>query len=97
MAYGAPKSTLSLVRNTLWADVGGALRLGGTTAIQNCSFISNMASSRVLASATVGSVNISGSVFDGNVFYCEAGKFLEFLDEVRQRLPKSLQIPIITY
>eukprot|EP00903_Cladosiphon_okamuranus_P014374 g13345.t1 len=58
------------------ADVGGALRLGGSALIRDCSFLSNLASTRGLAIAVVGwSVDMSGSTFDGNDFSCPVGSF----------------------
>lgn len=61
----------SLIPAAAKTDVGGALYLGGETNINRCSFASNMASSSGLAVASIGSVQISDSVFDDNVFFCE--------------------------
>ena len=63
------------------SDVGGALRLAGTTTIRDCSFVYNMATNSGLAVAAVGSVEINGSYFHKNVFSCVEG---QYLDEVRQ-------------
>ncbi|CAN0437324.1 unnamed protein product [Ectocarpus sp. 12 AP-2014] len=56
------------------ADVGGALRLGGTTIVRDCSFLSNSAS-RGLAVAVIASASISGSSFERNELVCEAGSY----------------------
>lgn len=54
------------------------------TVVRECSFVSNSVSSRGLAVAVVGSVDISGSTFDGNELYCAAGLlFREDTEEVR--------------
>lgn len=61
--------------------------LGGiATVFRKCSFISNSVSSRDLAVAVVGSVDISGSTFDGNELYCALGLLLrenEDSEEIR--------------
>ncbi|CAM9385517.1 unnamed protein product [Laminaria digitata] len=58
------------------ADVGGAMRLGGSAVIRECSFQSNLASTRGLAVAVVGwSAKISGSSFDGNDLSCAVGSY----------------------
>ncbi|CAB1096488.1 unnamed protein product [Ectocarpus sp. CCAP 1310/34] len=59
------------------AYVGGAMRLGGTVDVRNCSFLSNSATSRGLAIAVVAFANISGASFDRNELYCEAGLYRE--------------------
>ncbi|CAB1105335.1 unnamed protein product [Ectocarpus sp. CCAP 1310/34] len=60
-----------------YADVGGALQLGGKTNVDGCAFVANSASSRGLAIAAVGFVNISDTLFEGNTFFCQAGEFVE--------------------
>lgn len=72
--------------NPALPDVGGALRLGGTTTILNTSFIANSASSRGLAIAAVGFANISDSTFAHNTFYCETGEFVEDIPQVWRRV-----------
>ncbi|CAN0490318.1 unnamed protein product, partial [Ectocarpus sp. 12 AP-2014] len=52
------------------ADIGGAMRLGGTVDVIDCSFLSNFAYTRGWAVAAVGSANISGSSFEGNQVSC---------------------------
>ena len=73
--------------STYWCrpDIGGAMVLGGnTTTVRDCSFFSNSVSSRGLAVAVVGSVDISGSTFDGNELYCASGLlYREDTKEVR--------------
>ena len=59
--------------------MGGAIRLGGDATIYDCSFISNKASSSGLAVSVIGSVDIKGSSFDGNVFSCDEGEFMEYI------------------
>ena len=47
---------------------------GNSTVVRECSFLSNSVSSRGLAVAAVdGSVDISGSTFDGNELDCASG------------------------
>lgn len=65
------------------ADVGGAMRLGGSAVVNNCSFLSNSALTRGLAVAVVGSAGISDSVFDGNELYCALGSFREDTSQVK--------------
>eukprot|EP00752_Nemacystus_decipiens_P013346 g11816.t1 len=57
------------------ADVGGAMRLGGSAGIWECSFSSNVASTRGLAITVVGSANITRSSFDSNELSCAAGSY----------------------
>ncbi|CAN0089674.1 unnamed protein product [Ectocarpus fasciculatus] len=57
------------------ADIGGALRLGGSADIVNCSFLSNFAYTRGLAVAVVESANINGSSFVGNQLSCANGSY----------------------
>eukprot|EP00903_Cladosiphon_okamuranus_P012529 g11732.t1 len=64
-------------------DVGGALRLGGTAFVRDCSFVSNSATSRGPTAAVVASANISGSSFERNELYCEVGSYREDIDEGR--------------
>ncbi|CAM9384163.1 unnamed protein product, partial [Ectocarpus fasciculatus] len=49
------------------------MRLGGETSVAGCSFLSNIAYTRGLAVAVVGSANITGSSFDGNQLSCADG------------------------
>ncbi|CAN0093617.1 unnamed protein product [Ectocarpus sp. 4 AP-2014] len=63
------------------ADIGGALRLGGTADVQGCNFVSNDASSRGLAVAVVGSASIAGSSFNGNELICASGSYREDVTE----------------
>ncbi|CAM9358530.1 unnamed protein product [Ectocarpus sp. 13 AM-2016] len=66
------------------ADVGGAMRLGGTTIVRECSFLSNSASVRGFAVAAVnGSANISSSSFEGNELYCESGSYRKDTEKAR--------------
>lgn len=57
--------------------IGGALRLGGTADVFNCSFVFNTATNRGPAIAVVTTPGISNSSFDGNELYCEAGSYLD--------------------
>lgn len=66
------------------SDVGGALRLGGVATVSGCSFTSNMASSSGLAISAVGSLEINGSTFSGNVFSCNKGRFSHDVLQVRK-------------
>lgn len=59
------------------------MRLGGATAIHDCSFLSNSATSRGLAVAVVASANITSSSFDRNELYCETGFYREDSEEVK--------------
>lgn len=65
------------IQRCVISDLGGALRISGVSTMSGCSFTSNMASNSGLAVSAVGSLEISGSSFDGNVFSCEEGTFLE--------------------
>lgn len=62
--------------------MGGALRLGSNTTIRDCTFTANSASSVGVAIAAVGVARISDTVFDGNTFFCEAGEFVEDIQQV---------------
>lgn len=64
--------------------MGGAIRLAGETTVLDCSFVANMASNSGLAVAAVGSMEMSGSSFDGNVFSCDEGEYLEEVQKVRK-------------
>ena len=63
-------------------DIGGAMRLGGSGAVSDCSFLSNSASTRGLAVAMVRSMNFSGCSFDRNELFCAAGLYGEEAQEV---------------
>lgn len=58
------------------------MRLGGTAVIDNCSFLSNSATTRGLAVAVVGSAEFSDSSFDGNELVCVAGLYFEESEKV---------------
>ena len=62
-------------------DVGGAMRLGGSADIRECAFFSNVASTRGLAVAVVGSANVSSSAFDGNQLSCAVGSYRSDTEE----------------
>lgn len=51
------------------------MRIGGTSAFDYCDFLSNSASTRGLAVAVVGSVNMNNSLFSGNEMYCASGSY----------------------
>lgn len=57
--------------------MGGALNLGGVAAIFGCSFTAKMAFNSGLAVATVGSLEIHHSSFQGNALFCDEGEFLD--------------------
>lgn len=59
------------------------MRLGGTTTVAGCSFLSNIAYTRGLAVAVVGSANITGSSFDGNQLSCADGSYRSDTEEVK--------------
>ena len=63
-----------------FAGVGGALRLAGTVTVDSCSFVGNIANEgNGAAVSNVGYIaNVTASLFQGNVFSCEAGTFLDF-------------------
>lgn len=69
------------IQFTLCPDVGGAMRLGGSAFVADCSLLSNSATTRGLAVAMVGSANITGSSFGRNELYCEAGSYREDREE----------------
>lgn len=57
------------------------MRLGGAADIHECSFSSNIASTRGLAVTVAGSANISGSSFDRNELLCAVGSYRNDADE----------------
>lgn len=82
---------LLLIPYPVLPDIGGALRLGGATTIRDSSFVSNLASSRGLAVAAVGSVEIHGSSFRENAFLCREGDYMR-TDKV---CPVSFSLPAV--
>ena len=70
--------------------VGGALRLGGTAVVRDCSFLFNSATNRGPAIVVVVSPDITGSSFDRNELYCEAGSYQD-TEEVKHwgRCPQT--------
>lgn len=62
------------------ATYGGALRLGGTASLHNCSFTDNTSNDGVgPAVYNIGFMSgISDNNFEDNVFNCEEGTFLDF-------------------
>ncbi|CAN0155578.1 unnamed protein product [Ectocarpus sp. 4 AP-2014] len=62
------------------AGAGGALRLAGTTSVENCSFVENASDDGGGAAVSnIGSFSRMGNIsFSGNVFYCQPGMFLDF-------------------
>ena len=66
------------------ARVGGALRLAGTSSISNCSFNDNISEfGEGPAVHNLGFMSIlTSNYFEGNIFDCESGMFLDF-NEVR--------------
>lgn len=73
---------LYLMRTVVRPDVGGALRLGGNTTIDNCSFVSNMASRTSPAIGAVGMAVLRDSSFLENTFFCREKEFLEEVSTV---------------
>lgn len=62
-------------RNT--AGVGGALRLGGTASLTNCTFFDNISDEdEGSAISNLGVLQIDESRFYGNSFWCEPGTYL---------------------
>lgn len=66
-------------------DVGGASRLGGSTEVSECSFLSNIAYTRGPAVASVGTTEVSNSLFDANELSCAAGFYRHDFEEVTGR------------
>ena len=66
------------------ARVGGALKLAGTSSISNCSFNDNISElGEGPAVHNLGYISsLMSNYFEGNIFDCESGMFLDF-DEVR--------------
>lgn len=62
------------------AGTGGALRLAGTTEVNNCSFVENVShDGGGAAVSNIGFVSRASNLsFNRNVFACQKGKFLEF-------------------
>lgn len=62
------------------ATVGGALWLAGSVTIANCSFVDNVADEDGgPAVSNIGFINtVTDSFFDGNMFSCQEGTFLNF-------------------
>lgn len=87
VAYPETRTSIDahlLLYNWYLLDVGGAARLGGETTVSWCRFVSNKASSSGLAIAAVGSVEMNGSSFRGNVYSCAEGEYLEEISNVRE-------------
>ena len=63
------------------AGIGGALRLGGKASLDSCLFIDNVSDeSGGPAVSNIGFISdVVYSYFSNNVFSCEPGKFLEFI------------------
>ena len=76
--------------------IGGALRLGGTADVFNCSFGSNSATNRGPAIAVGTTPVISNSSFDGNELFCEAGSYLD-VEKVKHRGRWTHTHPIAEY
>lgn len=78
-------SGISVLTNNMFegntAGVGGALRLGGTLSLDNCSFVEN--SSNEAGGPAVSNIgflkDFSNSSFANNVFLCAPGMFLDFI------------------
>ncbi|CAN0412480.1 unnamed protein product, partial [Pylaiella littoralis] len=67
------------------AGVGGALRLAGSTELEGCTFIENVShENEGAAISNLGVLDFgedgNGTRFTGNVFWCEAGTFLDTED-----------------
>lgn len=62
------------------AGTGGALRLAGTSSVENCSFVENISDDgEGAAVSNIGSISSMANVFfGGNAFDCEPGMFLDF-------------------
>ena len=62
------------------ARVGGALRLAGTAAIDNCSFVENLSDDgEGAAVSNIGVLSrVEGNFFHGNIFGCQRDMFLNF-------------------
>eukprot|EP00752_Nemacystus_decipiens_P008612 g7691.t1 len=80
-AFGQEEFTSSHFEDN-FADIGGALRLGGKTTIDDCAFVANSASTRGPAIAAVAFVAINNTVFDDNTFFCQAGEYVEDVKKV---------------
>lgn len=73
------------------ADIGGALRLGGTGLVEGCSFFFNEAITRGPAIAMIGPTTIANSSFDGNDLNCMAGSYRHYTEEVKGKHLKICQ------
>ena len=65
------------------AGVGGALRLGGNTELDGCTFIDNVSDENEGAAiSNVGTLELDGNRtrFSGNVFWCEVGTFVDMIN-----------------
>eukprot|EP00752_Nemacystus_decipiens_P012610 g11167.t2 len=64
------------------AGVGGALRLGGSALLTNCTFLANSAEDEGPAISNLGVLGVEGNAsrFSGNVFLCETGAYLHSAD-----------------
>ena len=62
------------------AGTGGALRLAGTSYMENCSFVDNISDQGGGAAVSnIGSISeMENNSFSGNVFNCEPGMFLSY-------------------
>eukprot|EP00752_Nemacystus_decipiens_P012585 g11145.t1 len=62
------------------AGAGGALRLAGTSSVENCSFVENGSDDgEGAAVSNIGSISwVTNASFIGNVFYCQPGIFLGY-------------------
>ncbi|CAM9881399.1 unnamed protein product [Choristocarpus tenellus] len=79
-AFGQDNFKGSYFVNNL-ADVGGALRVGGTVDISGSLFERNWARRAGSAVSSAGGVTaMKNTSFDGNSFVCFAGKYLTFLE-----------------
>lgn len=61
------------------AGVGGAMRLAGTSTLENCSFVDNSSEENEgPAVSNIGFMNVTNCLFEYNVFNCEEGYYLHF-------------------
>lgn len=70
------------------AGVGGALRLGGSAVLTNCTFVDNISDEdggAAISNLGVLEVNGGATRFSGNVFWCENGTYLDYVDGDRYK------------
>ena len=67
---------------SVFGGVGGALRLGGSAVLTNCTFVDNSAEDQGPAISNLGVLDVEGNAsrFSGNDFSCENGTYLDTIN-----------------